>query len=178
MFMLSPKMVLQNSSNSLIGLICKLMICLLPSMSQAQQQWNELGPGLWQTVFEIELNGTDVYAGGNFTNAGGNSAADYVARWDGCQWNALGPGLNDGVRSIAIVGSDIYVGGIFTLPYPYLARWDGNQWNPVGSGPPGPVWSIVADGSNITVGGGTWNSGYVSKWNGSSWQSLGPNLNG
>jgi len=32
-------------------------------MSQAQQQWNELGPGLYYSVYEIELNGTDVYAG-------------------------------------------------------------------------------------------------------------------
>jgi gliding motility-associated-like protein len=174
--MLSPKMVLQNSTNSTIGLICTLLVWLLPSMSQAQQQWNELGPGLWQTVFEIELNGTDVYAGGNFTNAGGNSAADYVARWDGCQWHPLGSGLNGGVRSIAIVGSDIYVGGLFTLPYPYLVRWDGTQWNPVGSGPSGPVWSIVADGTNIYVGGGTWTSGFAAQWNGSTWQPLGAGL--
>ena len=56
-------MVLPNSTNSPIGLICTLLVWLLPSMSQAQQQWNELGPGLYYSVYEIELNGTDVYAG-------------------------------------------------------------------------------------------------------------------
>ena len=54
--------------------------------------WNDLGGGLNEWVFDIEVVGSDIYVGGWFTNAGGNPNADYIARWDGSTWNALGSG--------------------------------------------------------------------------------------
>ena len=38
--------------------------------------WNALGSGLSSWVFAIALSGTDVYAGGAFTNAGGIGVLD------------------------------------------------------------------------------------------------------
>ncbi len=141
-------------------------------------QWNNLSEELYGSVNEITINDNDIYVGGNFIAAGGTPDADYLARWDGCQWHAVGPGLDGTVRAIAIDGNDIYVGGEFAHPYPNIARWDGNQWHPLGSGPLEIVNSIVIDAGEIIVGCGYWNSGFVSKWNGTAWQTLGPVLNG
>lgn len=58
--------------------------------------WANLGPGMDSTqaqwVLAIALAGSDVYAGGWFTNAGANVSADYIARWDGSFWHAVGNG--------------------------------------------------------------------------------------
>src|SRR3954468_12276281 len=60
--------------------------------------WDHLGHGATATT--SSLNGpvsalnTDnsgaLYVGGNFTDAGGIAAADYVAKWNGTTWSALG----------------------------------------------------------------------------------------
>jgi hypothetical protein len=56
----------------------------------------------------------DIYAGGIFTNAGGDANGDYIAKWNGTNWSALGTGLNNTVNEIAIKGNDIYAGGWFS----------------------------------------------------------------
>ncbi|OLD81157.1 MAG: hypothetical protein AUI33_01280 [Ignavibacteria bacterium 13_1_40CM_2_61_4] len=45
------------------------------------------------------MPGSDVYAGGYFTTAGG-SAANSIAKWNGSSWTALGAGISgvDGVH--------------------------------------------------------------------------------
>ena len=53
----------------------------------------------------------NLYAGGDFTTAGGVSA-NCVAKWDGSAWRALGSGLNSVVRALAVDGSgNLYAGG-------------------------------------------------------------------
>ena len=76
--------------------------------------WNALGGGLNQCVYAIAVEGPNVYVGGIFTDAGGNTNADHIARWDGASWNALGSGLNGDVSAIAVEGPNVYVGGAFT----------------------------------------------------------------
>ena len=39
------------------------------------------------------MSGTNLYAGGYFTTAGG-VPANYIAKWDGSAWSALGSGMN------------------------------------------------------------------------------------
>jgi len=105
--------------------------------------WENLGTGgpgaVNNPVRAIAISGTDVYVGGNFTDAGGVSGARYVARWDGSQWHALGSGVNRPVYAIAVSGSDVYVGGPFTNAggnpnADRIARWDGCQWHALGTG--------------------------------------------
>jgi len=43
--------------------------------------WDALDPGLNNAVYAIAVEGPDVYAGGDFTDAGGNASADRIARW-------------------------------------------------------------------------------------------------
>ena len=57
-----------------------------------------------------------MYVGGNFTDAGGDPNADYIARWDGTTWQALGTTkLNGQVTAIAYRNRKIYAGGTLLL---------------------------------------------------------------
>lgn len=69
----------------------------------------------------LVVAGSDLYVGGQFTQAGG-ATANRVARWSGSVWSSLGSGgkgegVNGGnlptVYDLAISGSDFYVGGVF-----------------------------------------------------------------
>ena len=81
--------------------------------------WSSVGPGgsngLDGGVYSLAVAGNgDVYAGGFFTQAGGQ-AANNVARWNGAVWSSLGTGLNSGVADMAISPSGkLYAVGGFT----------------------------------------------------------------
>ncbi len=68
-------------------------------------------------VLDIAVSGGKVYAGGSFTNAGGNANADFLAVWDGASWKpfctAPGPAFDGNVHSLQIIGQTLYVGGAF-----------------------------------------------------------------
>ena len=96
--------------------------------------WNLVGAAnaVNSTVRAIKVSGSDVYIGGDFTNAGGNSAADYLVRWDGAQWTALvsgTAGVFGPVYALAVPSSDdVYAGGNFlntgNNPFAdYIARY-------------------------------------------------------
>ncbi len=56
----------------------------------------------------------NLYAGGNFTTAGG-VAANHIAKWNGTSWSALGSGMNSTVYALAVDASgNLYAGGDFT----------------------------------------------------------------
>jgi len=99
--------------------------------------WSALGSGMgmggsYAGVHALAVSGSNVYAGGYFTNAGG-SAANYIAKWNGSSWSALGSGMRGGsfpgspsVYALALSGSDLYAGGDFATaggkPAAYIAR--------------------------------------------------------
>ena len=68
----------------------------------------------------LAVSGGTLYAGGLFTNAGGNSA-NCIAQWNGSSWSALGSGMSvadiygASVSALAVsgTGSDLYAGGDF-----------------------------------------------------------------
>ena len=61
------------------------------------------------------MSGTNLYAGGDFTTAGGVPASN-IAKWDGRAWSALGSGLDDEVWALAADGTGrLLVGGHFSL---------------------------------------------------------------
>ena len=81
--------------------------------------WSPLGSGigrvgeLFSSVYALAVSGSDVYAGGTFTTAGG-SPANYIAKWNGSSWSALGEGMNGDVMALALSGGELYAGGYFT----------------------------------------------------------------
>jgi hypothetical protein len=87
--------------------------------------WSALGnngPGtgaIFGYVRALAAAGPNVYVGGQFVNAAGILAADYVAKWNGSSWSALGDNgtdvgaLTNYVRALTLSGTDLYVGGEF-----------------------------------------------------------------
>ena len=141
-------------------------------------------------IWALAADGSNLYAGGWFTNADG-SGAKYIARWDGESWSPLGSGTAGIVSALRVVDSNVYVGGYFTtaggLTVNGIARWDGSNWSALGGGITGGsqpyVSAIESDGTNLYVGGtftsaGGVNATNIARWNGSTWSALGSGLSG
>lgn len=145
------------------------------------------------TIFD-DGTGPALYAGGNFTTAGGVTA-NGIAKWDGAAWSSLGSGVDDQVRALTVfddgVGPALYAGGFFTtaggVSANSIAKWDGAAWSPLGSGvssdlgggtvlaltvfDDGTGPALYAGGSFTTAGGVTADG--IAKWDGASWSPLG-----
>jgi len=149
--------------------------------------WSALGTGLDNAVQALAVIGTDLYAGGSFTTAGGVSA-NSVAKWDGVNWSPLGSGMNTNtaVQALAVIGTNLYAGGQFTtaggVSANYVAKWNGSTWSALGSGMNGHVFTLVVMGTDLYAGGNFTTAGGVSanniaRWDGSSWSPLGNGMN-
>jgi hypothetical protein len=152
--------------------------------------WSNVGSGLgggdaFYFVRSIAVVGSDIYAGGDFSTAGG-LPVNLIARWNGFAWSGLGSGLRGGTFPIvnSIVGSAnaLYVGGTFanagSVSANNIAVWNGAEWSSLGAGVDGSVQTIIVKGTNVFVGGGFAHAGGVSvngiaRWNGSQWSALG-----
>ena len=145
-------------------------------------------------IFALTADGTNLYAGGWFTNAD-NSGARYIARWDGTNWSPLGGGVAGIIAAIKINGTNLYVGGSFTaaggISVNGITRWDGTSWQPLGTGVSGCTGSFCSanvsclafQGSDVYAGGnfvtaGGISASYVARYDGSSWHALGTTING
>jgi hypothetical protein len=158
----------------------------------ATGSWSALGSGVDSSpdavVYALAVDASNnVYAGGWFTVAGGNSA-DMVAKWDGSSWSALGSGMNNNVYALALDKSgNLYAGGDFSKAggnfIVGLAKWDGGSWSAPGSWNGGTVYALAVDGSSNLYAGGAFSSAGgtsasdIAKWNGSSWSALGSGMN-
>lgn len=113
--------------------------------------WEEVvdgqGLGIDGTVFQMLFTPTELYLGGRFFTAGGQTV-NHVAKWDGVSWSGFGSGASAGVSegidpffgfdntrvlALALDGNDLYVGGDFSkaggVDADYVARWDGSAWS-------------------------------------------------
>ena len=150
-----------------------------------------LGSGSFSSVNALTVSGSDLYAGGSFTTAGGG-AANNIAKWNGNAWSALGAGIGgsglvlpSSVYALAASESDLYAGGSFTtasgVTANYIAKWNGSSWSALGAGFNQPVYALAVSGSDLYAGGsfGSFNTPrYIAKWNGSAWSALGSGMNG
>src|SRR5438067_2507250 len=76
-----------------------LLFCTRPVLAQQYERGRWTAPpdlsGLDDSVLSMAFDKAgDIYVGGYFTNAGGDSNASHVAKWDGKKWNALGSGFD------------------------------------------------------------------------------------
>jgi hypothetical protein len=167
----------------------------------AAGSWSALGSNgagdgaLNERLAALAVSGADLYVGGNFTDAAGIAAADYVAKWDGSNWSALGNngagvGALDGpVWALAVSGTNTYVGGNFTdaagiATADFIAKWDGSNWSALGSNGAagalnGDVYALAVSGPDLYVGGEFTDAAdileadRVARWDGSRWSALG-----
>ena len=142
------------------------------------------------SVSALAVSGSTLYAGGDFTTAGGNTA-NYVAQWNGSSWSALGSGMDDDGGCAGGVGQHVVCGRQF--------HDGGRQWRPVasrnGTGAVGVrsvrgyqvadhyVYALAVSGSTLYVGGISQRraaipANYIAQWDGSSWSALGSGMSG
>jgi trimeric autotransporter adhesin len=154
-----------------------------------------VNPGVYALEVFDDGNGPALYAGGNFSQAGGLPAAN-VARWNGSSWTPLGSGTNGPVLALAVYddgnGARLYAAGRFTsaggAAANCIARWNGATWTPLGAGianSTNPIAVAVTSLAVSTLGGqttlvaaGTFNTAGtviavgVARWNGAVWSAL------
>ncbi|MFV9549841.1 PQQ-dependent sugar dehydrogenase [Algibacter sp. PT7-4] len=105
----------------------------------------------------IDEAGT-LYAGGNFDEAGGNTA-NRIATWNGTSWSSLGDGTSGFVEAIVTTPSEIFIGGNFAIAggqtVNRLARWDRNtlSWSSLNNGVNNIVNALVHDGTYLYAAG-------------------------
>ena len=160
--------------------------------------WHPLGAGVRgqfgssPRVSAFATDGTYLYAGGNFTNAGTSTGVGGIAEWDGFDWYPLSAGLDWNVNALAVDGNGyLWVGGAFTNAVNTgfakgLAVWAGGWFN-FGNvdGTNAIVNAIVYDGgTRIYVGGQFYSVGGISAtniayydYNGNVWHPLGLGVN-
>lgn len=141
-------------------------------------------------VNALVIQGDYLYAGGNFTLIGGESA-NYISimRLDTpSTWYAIGGALNGLVNAMApgIDGNTVYLGGQFTtagaLSTPYVTSLledpttGAFYYGPLGIGANNYVMSLAVtpDGKLYAAGvftsmGGIPNTEYIAVWNGTTW---------
>jgi hypothetical protein len=140
--------------------------------------WSPLGTGVNNGVNDIvraiAVDGTNIYVGGDFTDADGADPgnADYIAKWDTTTstWSAISStpiplsSPTTGVYSIVANGADIYIGGDFTdaggnANADNIAKWDGTTWSSMSVGLTSNIFTVFVNGSDVYVGGTFLNAG-------------------
>jgi hypothetical protein len=147
--------------------------------------WSALGTGMDGRVSALAVSGSDLYAGGYFTTAGGN-LVNYIGKWNGSSWSTLGGGMGGNVYALAVGGTNVYAGGAFkiagTNAANYIAKWNGSGWATFGTGMNNSVYALAVSDSNVYAGGYFTVAGgslvnCIAKWNGNSWSPLGLGMN-
>jgi len=146
--------------------------------------WSALGSGIggaasappW--IYALTVFNNELYAGGNFWFAGGNSS-NFIAKWNGTNWASLGIGIgphtsvNNCVSALSVFNNSLFAGGVFdsagSLSTPNIAKWNGSVWSSLATGTNGGVTSFVNYNNDLIVGGlfttaGGLNVNNVAKW--------------
>jgi hypothetical protein len=100
--------------------------------------WHDINGGVNGTVYDLFVDGEDLYAGGTSTlgQFGDVVIPNNLARFDGTNWHGVGEyeEIGNTVTAIAKYRGQIYVGGLITIngtPWRSLAYFDGVHWHEV-----------------------------------------------
>src|SRR3989449_366877 len=132
--------------------------------------------------------GAELYAGGDFTKIGTNTAMANFAKFKDSTstWSAVGsPALNGTVYALAVYKGELYVGGLFTTAGGAVAdrimKWNGSAYSIVGSTTPlnlnptalGVYNNELYIGGQFTNAAGITGANSIAKWNGTTWSIVG-----
>jgi trimeric autotransporter adhesin len=163
--------------------------------------WSALGTpeangvsGFGQIVYAIAVDGSSVYVGGFFTEAGGAPASG-LAVFDTTAgtWSEFGGVRNTDpddpayVFAIAVAKKEIVVGGKFArvgaTDANNIARWNRKQgtWLALGEGADNWVTALAVKGKTVYAGGFFGHAGglaanCIARWNGKTWSPLAKGL--
>ena len=136
--------------------------------------WDLINAGIDNAVNAFAVYNNELYAGGNFLTAGGDSVRR-IARWNDASWSAAGEGLNQVVWCLTIHNGELYAGGNFSSR---VSKWDGTTWTDIGFGFDSDVRALCSfngvlyAGGNFTTAGGI-PANHIAQWDGTSWSALG-----
>jgi hypothetical protein len=175
-----------------------LIVNNIAKWSPSTGEWYALGAspsGLDSPCFSLAIDSNDnVYAGGNFTDAGGVTVSN-IAKWSPSTstWSDVGTGLDGECNSLAIDSNDnVYAGGTFIdaggVTVSNIAEWDGSNWSALGAGLDNSCRTIAIDSNDNVYAGGDFTNiagagglivNRVAKWSPSTgvWSALGTGLN-
>lgn len=131
--------------------------------------WSPLGSGIsgnsfFSAVYALAVSGNTLYAGGNFSTAGGFPAS-HIAQWNGFGWAPLGAGAETPVTTLASSGNTLYAGGGFQIvggiSAKSVAKWQNGAWSDLGSGTDGSASALTVLGDQLCVGGDFSNAGGI-----------------
>jgi hypothetical protein len=159
----------------------------------ATSTWSALGTGIRDGFFDIvnalAFDGTNLYVGGDFAEAGGVADTSCIAKWNPATstWSPLGTGMDESVLALTVVGTDLYAGGYFDTAGETnvggIAKWNGTEWSALGTGTDGVVRALVFDGSYLYAGGffktaGGVQADSIAMWDdeASTWSPLGEGI--
>jgi hypothetical protein len=138
-------------------------------------------------VLAMVNDATNIYLGGNFTNAAGTSAGG-IARVTGAEVTGLKGGVDGPVQALLLDGANLYAGGAFShadgVGAPGIARWDGSNWYGVGGGLNGTVYALAKFGGRLVAAGNFHGSGansspsYLAVFDGNTWSAAAGGVNG
>lgn len=168
------------------------------SYNPATGAYAALGTGMNGTVRALVVDAAgNLYAGGDFTSAGGVANTEYLARWDGANWFAVGGAVGGAPVSVDALAISpyngyLYIAGSFTNwkglggAYDYLVYWDGANFFPVGDPGAGygvgkPVAVVCRNDGDVFVGGnftnwaGAADADYLAGWDAvtAAWYGVG-----
>ncbi|MBI5216761.1 MAG: T9SS type A sorting domain-containing protein [Ignavibacteriae bacterium] len=153
--------------------------------------------GTNNTVLSVAGTDNALYIGGDFTQAGGNTA-NCIAKWNGRMFAEVGGGTSGGmlpvygnpskVKTILVNGNDLYIGGNFReaggVTVNGIAKWNGSSWSALGSGTDGMVLALKRSGDWLYVGGtftiaGGLPANHIARYNivTNVWDTLGSGMN-
>jgi hypothetical protein len=133
-----------------------------------------------------------VYAGGTFTDAGGNGNADFLAVWDGTSWAPFCASITATVYALQIIGRQLYVAGAFAAPATVssaarLVRCDldtgtaSSTVDSVAHAFTGTVYALTADSNGTLYAGGGFTdlegmsaADNLASLDGTGWHAVGP----
>lgn len=126
-----------------------------------------------------------LYAGGEFTKAGGNDI-NRIAQWDGVSWSPIGHGFDqNAVFAVEFFNSALYAGGIFYKSngqaMKHFAKWNGTEWVQPGSVIDYQVDCLASSGESLYLGGGMIATAGIdlygiARWDGTQFHAVGGGL--
>jgi hypothetical protein len=166
--LVSDNVVYSAGSFSSIGGQPRSCFAALDSATGSALPWNPNALGTTVAGLALARSGDVIYAGGSFTDIGGqlrlHLAALDIDSGTATAWNPGIPSLNDSVQRIAVANGVVYVTGSFNtiggLERRELAAVDAGTaevlpWNPDPAGPAGTpsVSTLEASANAVYVGG-------------------------
>ncbi|MDD3887710.1 MAG: chitobiase/beta-hexosaminidase C-terminal domain-containing protein [Patescibacteria group bacterium] len=140
--------------------------------------WMSVGLGVDASVNKMVVYNNELYVGGDFTTAGGQTAG-HIAKWNGLNWSSVGLGVNQSPYSMVVYNNELYVtnihraGGIDTNG---IAIWNGLSWRDAGFDLIMTPSELAVYNNELYVGGnysdGSFIDGYVAKLNGVEWNYI------